>query len=102
MILVQGWVRLSADDLARLRPVAEAMVRDTRAEAGCLAYAYAEDLFEPGLLHISERWIDIEALAAHFATPHMARFNEALFGAPILAASVKAYSGEEARTLIER
>lgn len=41
------------------------------AEPGCRAYAYAEDVLEPGLFRVHEEWDSREALDAHFAAPHM-------------------------------
>jgi len=55
----------------------EAMVRviaASRAEPGCQEYAYAEDVLEPGLFRVTERWESREALTAHFAAPHMRRW----------------------------
>ena len=104
MIIVQGWVRLKApEEIERLRAAAVEMMNTTKAEEpGCLFYAYASDLAEPALLHVVERWRDDEALAAHFATPHMAAFGQAMADARIAAMSVKAYAGDEVRTLLER
>jgi quinol monooxygenase YgiN len=69
----------------RLRPhqVEGAMVRMTRmitasrAEPGCLEYVYAEDLAEPGLIHVKERWTDQAALRAHFSAPHLLEWRAA-------------------------
>jgi len=102
MIIVEGWVRVRPSDVERLRGSAAAMVRDTRAEPGCLAYAFAEDLAEPGVLRVIERWADEAALAAHFATPHMAAFNQALATAAIQGADIKVYGAQEIRTLMAR
>ncbi|KUR80034.1 putative quinol monooxygenase [Novosphingobium sp. FSW06-99] len=71
MILVVGTFRLPPENLARALPMAERVVTATRAEDGCIAYSYAQDLFDPGLIHVSEKWRDREALAAHFKAPHM-------------------------------
>ena len=90
----------SATEIDRLRGAAVEMMRATKAESGCLDYAYAVDLAEPELLRVIERWTDEAALAAHFASSHMATFNQVLAGAQIAAASVKAYAGDEVRTLI--
>jgi quinol monooxygenase YgiN len=57
-----------------------AMVEASNAEAGCLAYAFTQDLLQPGVIHIVEKWTDEAALAAHFATPHMAAFGAAIAG----------------------
>ena len=49
----------------------EAMICASRAEAGCLDYAYAIDLLEPGLIRVLERWASREALAAHLSSAHI-------------------------------
>jgi quinol monooxygenase YgiN len=56
------------------------MVAASNAEEGCIAYAFTQDVLEPGILHIVEKWQDEAALAAHFATPHMATFGAAIAG----------------------
>jgi quinol monooxygenase YgiN len=88
MIIVQGWARVAPEAVAALRAPVSAMVTATRAEAGCIDYAMAEDLAEPGVIRISERWADDAALTAHFATPHMAAFNAALGAAAVQAIAV--------------
>ena len=75
MILVIGTVRLPSENIARARPAMEAMVAGSRAEDGCLEYAYSEDLLVPGLVRVTEIWRDREALKAHFLTPHMAAWR---------------------------
>lgn len=101
MIIVQGWVRLSAGEGERLRPAAVAMMEASRAEAGCLKYAYAADLAEPDRLHVVERWADQAALDAHFASAHMAAFNAAFAGASIVEAQVEAYAADEGRVIMQ-
>ena len=51
-------------------------IEETRREAGCRAYSYAEDVLEPGLIHVSEAWDSAEALTTHFASAHMRRWQE--------------------------
>jgi quinol monooxygenase YgiN len=77
VIVVAGTVRLPPENLPAARPHMRAMVEASRAEAGCLQYAYAEDMFEPGLIHVSEQWRDREALKTHFKTAHMAAWRAA-------------------------
>ena len=81
MIIVMGTVRLPPENLAQAKPAMRAMVDASLAEAGCLHYAYAEDVFEPGLIHVSEQWRDLEALKQHFQTQHMMAWRAAF---PIL------------------
>ena len=71
-LLVVGTVRLPAANLAAARPAMARMIAASRAEDGCLAYAYAEDVLEPGLIHVRELWRDRAALDAHFAAAHLA------------------------------
>ncbi len=74
-VVIAGTIRIAADRLAAARPAMQAMIEASRAEPGCMAYAYAEDVIEPGLIHVSERWESREALTAHFASPHIARWR---------------------------
>ncbi len=55
MIMLTGTFRLPADGLARALPAMSAMVAASRAEPGCIAYAYAQDLLDPTLIHVVER-----------------------------------------------
>ncbi len=75
MILVVGTVRLPPENIERARPAMAAMVAASRAEDGCVEYAYSFDLLEPGLVRVTEAWRDREALAAHFQTAHMAAWR---------------------------
>jgi quinol monooxygenase YgiN len=77
MLLITGTIRLPADRIAAARPAMRAMVTASRAEDGCIAYAYAEDVLEPGLIHVIERWRDRAALDRHFATEHIAAWRAA-------------------------
>jgi len=77
MLIVAGTVRVPPVNLDAFRPHMAAMVAASRAEDGCLAYSYAEDVAEPGLLHVLERWDSQSALDAHFQSTHMADWRAA-------------------------
>lgn len=62
MLLIVGTVRLPAANLATARPVMQQMVEASRLEPGCIEYSYAEDLFDPGLIHVTELWRSQAAL----------------------------------------
>jgi quinol monooxygenase YgiN len=72
-----GTVRLPPENVSDAKPAMRAMVEASRSESGCLQYAYAEDVFEPGLIHVSEQWRDREALKLHFQTSHMMTWRAA-------------------------
>lgn len=75
MIIIEGTVRIPPENLEAARPVMEQMIRASRAEAGCLDYAYAIDVLDPGLVRITERWESRQALTAHFKAAHMATWR---------------------------
>ncbi len=75
-VAVIGHFRLPPERLEEARPVMAKVIEATLAEAGCLAYSYAEDLREPGLIRVSEMWESRAQLAAHFKTAHMLEWIE--------------------------
>lgn len=97
MILVVGTFRLPPDTLAQARAALICVIEATRAEAGCIDYAYAEDVLEPGLIRVSEKWETREALAVHFEAQHMERWREERAGFGMSDRDMMAYevSGEE-------
>lgn len=75
MIVIEGTVRIPPANLDKAHAVMEQMIRASRAEAGCLDYAYSVDVLDPGLIRVNERWESRDALAAHFKTAHMATWR---------------------------
>jgi quinol monooxygenase YgiN len=75
MLLLAGTIRIPAENMEKARPILRRLIDATRAEPGCLDYAFAEDVTDPGLLHLREIWQDQAALDAHRATPHMAEWR---------------------------
>ena len=76
-LLILGTVRLPPENLEEARGVMSAMIAASRGEDGCILYAYAQDVAEPGLIRVSELWRDRDALARHFASPHLAAWRAA-------------------------
>lgn len=75
MIVVIGTFRIPPSMAQVVAPVMEAMIRASRAEEGCIEYSYAFDVLDEGLVRVSEKWRDREALEAHFRTAHMAEWR---------------------------
>lgn len=75
MIVVVGSFRFPPDMLDMLRPAMAAMIASSRAEQGCIEYNYAIDVLDRGLVRVSEKWRDRDALAAHLRTAHMAEWR---------------------------
>jgi quinol monooxygenase YgiN len=95
VIVIVGTVRLPPANIAAAKGPMEAMVTASRAEDGCIAYAYSEDLLEPGLVHVNELWRDRDALAAHFKTAHMATWRAAFGGLGITGRDLKLFDAGE-------
>ena len=71
LVIVMGEFRLPPGRLDEARPMMRKVVDATRAEDGCIAYAYAEDVLDPGLIRVSEAWASAQHLSDHLAAPHM-------------------------------
>lgn len=80
MLIVLAKAKVGEGALDAARGAIADMVAASNAEEGCIAYAFTQDLGDPSILHIVEKWQDDAALAAHFATPHMAAFGAAIAG----------------------
>ena len=78
MILVAGYVMMKPEQREKAAQVALKMAAATKREAGCIAYDFYADLADANRFHVYEEWESDEALQAHFQTPHMAEFQQAL------------------------
>ncbi|MFN3911455.1 putative quinol monooxygenase [Hyphomonas sp.] len=94
MIVIEGTVRIPPENLEAARPVMEQMIRASRAEDGCIDYAYAVDVLDPGLVRVTERWASREALAAHFKAAHMATWRSFFPELGITDRSLRLYEAE--------
>jgi quinol monooxygenase YgiN len=94
MIVIEGTVRVPPENVARARPMMEQMIRASRAEAGCVEYAYSIDVLDPGLVRVSERWDSRDALAAHLRTAHMATWRAFFPELGITDRSLRLYEAE--------
>ncbi len=100
MVIVMGRAKFGPGEIDRLHGDMETQIRLTRAEDGCLLYAFSRDVLEPDVLLIAERWRDQAAIDAHFATPHMATFNKVLGAAKVESLLVTAYDTAGERVLM--
>lgn len=99
MIVVTGLLRIAPDKVEAWRPHARRTLEATRQEKGCLVYAYAEDVLEPGLIRIVERWADWPSLEAHGKAPHMTVWRAALKEIGVIEREVTATEAGETRAL---
>ncbi len=80
MIIVTVEVAFKDDHIHGKTDAIAAMDTATAAEDGCQTYVTSFGATEPNTMRIYEMWDTMEALQAHFKTPHMATFQQALGG----------------------
>ncbi|MBX7142836.1 MAG: antibiotic biosynthesis monooxygenase [Oligoflexia bacterium] len=71
---------------ATVRHELQALIKPTRAEAGCINYDLHESTTEPGLFMFHENWQSEKALQDHLSTPHLKALqakSEELFAEPV-------------------
>ena len=95
MIIIMGTVKLAPDRLDAAKPAMRRMVEASRAEPGCTAYAYAQDLLDPATIHVAEQWRDRAAVAEHFATPHMAEWRGVMGDLGLTGRDLRVFEADE-------
>lgn len=94
MIIVEGTVRIDPDKIESAHRAMQKMIVASRAEPGCIDYAYSIDVLDAGLIRVNERWTDRAALKAHFAMPHMAEWRASWTELNIRDRSLRLYEAE--------
>ena len=74
MVIIEG--TFNVIDLELARPHMDAMIKASRAEPGCIEYAYAVDMIEPCLIRVIERWESRAALSRHLQSAHIVTWRE--------------------------
>lgn len=78
-VLITGTIEVDparrGELLAAVRPLVERTRLD---EPGCLEYAFMADTVADDVVVVLERWVDEQALAAHFEHPGFAATKQAL------------------------
>jgi quinol monooxygenase YgiN len=95
MIVVNAVVKMSKEDIQALHNAISAMEVASRAEAGCDDYTFSVELNDPNTLRITEKWHTVEALQEHFATAHMAEFQQVMGTYPPVSMDVKIFETQE-------
>lgn len=99
MLIITGTFRVPVDVIERARPAMIAMLQASRAEEGCLLYAYSQDLLDPGLFYVNERWTDAESLQAHARAAHMAAWRTVWVELGIGERDLRLHETDEGRVL---
>jgi len=78
MLIIAGSITFDPSKTEEAKAAAKAVMAATRQEPGCIDYVFTIDLDDPATIRVFEAWESQEALDAHFATPHVAAFGEAV------------------------
>ncbi len=98
-VVIIGHFRLPPESLDAARELMARVVAATRAEPGCVKYAYAPEPGDPGLIHVSEVWDSQAALDAHFASAHMKQWQEDRAGLGMSEREITSYAVSGSKTL---
>ena len=77
-VAVLGTFRFPADKITEVLPHLKALVDATYKNDGCIAYDVGEDLYDKGLIRMSELWPDHESLEKHLQAPHIEPWRKAV------------------------
>jgi quinol monooxygenase YgiN len=89
IVLVEVGVEPSA--VAKVKDAVQAMEQASRAEPGCVGYAFSVDVSDPATVRVTERWRSMDDLKAHMGMPHMAEFQKAVVMLQPKSLTIKAY-----------
>jgi quinol monooxygenase YgiN len=97
MIVVSGEITIEPADREAALEATTAMVAASLAEDGCVAYGFWADPADPAHFRVFEEWSSQDALATHFAQPHMTTFLEAMGGLSVTSSDVQQYTVSDKR-----
>jgi quinol monooxygenase YgiN len=67
MVIVLGAFEVNPEERDAFISNRIALMQHSRAEAGCITYAFSSDPIDPGMVVLTERWTDRQSLDAHIA-----------------------------------
>ena len=91
MIVVNAIIESTEADIAAMKDAIREMETKSRNESGCNDYTFSVELSNPNVIRVTEQWESMDALAAHFAEPHMAVFQQAMAANPPKSVSATFY-----------
>lgn len=77
MIIVEASFRMKPGTFEQAKPHFEAAMKGSQAEEGCELFNFAQDIRDPLVIRLVERWRDKDALGAHVKTPHFKAWRAA-------------------------
>ena len=78
MLVVTGTMRVPDGAIDEMKTACATMARKTRQEAGCLDYAFWQNVEDPCEFRVYEEWRDLDCLKAHGKADHMEVYRDKL------------------------
>ena len=100
MVILLGSARFGPGEAERLRPAMIRWAQTVRTRDGCLEYQMNQDMEDPDLLHVAERWRDQASVDAHMDDLRV--LMEGLEGAQMEWLDLRAYTSTGSRVLMEQ
>jgi quinol monooxygenase YgiN len=98
LIIVTARMQCRAGQDTEFIAAAQDAVVATRAEPGCISYAFLQDQTDPSVYMFVEEWSDGAALREHAGTEHLRAFQEAA-RRHVAEQEVRLHTVEKSRTL---
>jgi quinol monooxygenase YgiN len=95
MIVISGIIVIDPAKTDHMIGLTTALVKETRAESGNVAYEYTQDPTDPARWRVFEEWADEDAVNTHMGTEHMAQFLGAAGELGISAVDLSRYDVSE-------
>jgi quinol monooxygenase YgiN len=93
-VIIGGHFDVDPSERAKFMEIIKAVTAPSRAEPGCVRYAFTQSFDDPNRIHLFEVWKDKAALDEHFKTPHLLKFREDV-GKLKLTRDITRFTGEE-------
>ncbi|MHA6262079.1 putative quinol monooxygenase [Arenibacterium sp. CAU 1754] len=91
MIIVSGTMEVEPEGVDAMKDAAAIMAVETRAETGCIVYAFWQNIETPTEFRVYEEWEDMDCLKAHAKSAHMAAYREKLKNIGILGRDINLF-----------
>jgi quinol monooxygenase YgiN len=92
MLIVAGTITAEPGGRDAFLAAVQPMVSATLTESGCREYTFSADPNDETRIMLYELWDDQTSLDAHFASEHMAAWQETRKGLPVVSAEIKKYN----------
>ena len=75
MLVISGTFEVPAGTEGKVIDALTVMAVESRAEKGCIKYAFWQNIEDPTQFRVYEEWDDADCLKAHAASAHMATYR---------------------------